>query len=122
LCPHCKIKIRPNEKVKNYITEKVKGMPASEKSKIKIEDPLLIYAAKGCELCGFTGYSGRTGLYEVFSMSDDLAEVIQKSPLENLIFKAVQKQGMLTMGQEGVIKILQGETSIEEVTRATGEE
>ena len=122
LCSHCKIKVRPNEKVKAYITEKIKSMPAAEKSKIKIEDPLLIYAAKGCELCGFTGYSGRTGLYEVFSMSDELAEVIQKGPLENLIFKAVQKQGMLTMEQEGVIKVLQGETSIEEVTRATGEE
>ena len=79
-------------------------MPASEKSKIKIEDPLLIYEAKGCELCGFTGYTGRTGLYEVFSMSDELAEVIQKNPLENLIFKAAQKQGMLTMEQEGMIK------------------
>jgi len=113
LCPHCKIKVRPNEKIKAYITRK---------STIKVEDPLLIYAAKGCELCGFTGYSGRTGLYEVFSMSDELAEVIQKNPVENLIFKAVQKQGMLTMEQEGVIKVLQGQTSIEEVTRATGEE
>ena len=87
-----------------------------------MEDPLLIYTAKGCELCGFTGYLGRTGLFEVFSMSSELAEVIQKNPLEDLIFKAVQKQGMLTMEQEGIIKVLQGETSIEEVIRTTEEE
>ena len=121
LCSHCKIKTRPAEKIKNYILEKVKGMPAYAKNKIKIEEPLLIYAAKGCEACGFTGYSGRAGLFEVLSMSDELAELIQNNPLESLIFKIAQKQGMLTMEQEGVIKILRGQTTVEEVARATEE-
>jgi type IV pilus assembly protein PilB len=121
LCSHCKIKIRPAEKIKNYILEKVKGMPAYAKNKIKIEEPLLIYATKGCEACGLTGYSGRAGLFEVLSMSDELAELIQNNPLESLIFKIAQKQGMLTMEQEGVIKILRGQTTVEEVARATEE-
>jgi len=121
LCPRCKIKIRPAEKIKKYILEKVKGMPAPIKKGIKIGEPLLIYAAKGCEACGFTGYTARAGLFEVLSMSEELAELIQKNPLESLIFKAAQKQGMLTMEQEGILKILKGETTIEEVTRATEE-
>ena len=121
LCPHCKIKIRPAEKIRNYILEKVKNLPASAKSEVKIKEPLLIYGPRGCELCGFTGYKDRTGLFEVLSMSDELAELIQKNPLESLIFKAAQKQGMLTMEQEGILKVLSGQTAIEEVARATEE-
>jgi type II secretory ATPase GspE/PulE/Tfp pilus assembly ATPase PilB-like protein len=61
------------------------------------------------------------GLYEVLSMSDELADLIQNNPLENLIFKAAQKQGMLTMEQEGILKVLKGQTTLEEVIRATEE-
>ncbi len=121
LCPKCKIKIRPTEKLKDYILERIKSMPASAKKDLKIEDPLLIYSAKGCESCSFTGYTGRVGLFEVLSMSDELAELIQKNPLESSIFKVAQKQGMLTMEQEGILKVLNGQTSIEEVVRATEE-
>ncbi len=121
LCQNCKIKIKPAEKINNYILEKIKGMPASTKDKIKIDDPLFIYSAKGCEKCNFTGYKGRVGLFEVLSMSDELAELIQKNPLESLIFKVAQKQGMLTMEQEGILKVLNGQTTIEEVVRATQE-
>ncbi|MCX6721882.1 MAG: GspE/PulE family protein [Candidatus Staskawiczbacteria bacterium] len=121
LCPKCKIKIKPADKIKNYILERVKSMPAIAKNEIKIEEPLTIYSAKGCDACGFMGYSGRAGLFEVLSMTDELAELIQNNPLEGLIFKAAQKQGMLTMEQEGIIKVLKGQTTIEEITRATEE-
>ncbi len=96
-------------------------MPPSARSRVQITEPLLVYGAKGCELCGFTGYTGRAGLYEVLSMSDELAELIQKNPLENLIYKVAQKQGMLTMEQEGILKVLKGITTTEEVARATTE-
>jgi len=121
LCPRCKIKSRPAEKMKSYILEKVKSMPTAVKNGIKIEDPLLVYAVKGCEVCNFTGYAGRMGLFEVLSMSDEIAELIQNNPLESLIYKAAQKQGMLTMEQEGVLKVLSGQTTIEEVIRTTQE-
>ncbi|MCX6721391.1 MAG: GspE/PulE family protein [Candidatus Staskawiczbacteria bacterium] len=121
LCPHCKIKIRPTEKIKSYILERVKSMPASTKEKVKIDNPLFIYDVKGCEVCSFTGYLGRTALFEVLSMNNELAEIILEKPLESLIFKAAQKQGMLTMEQEGVLRILSGQTTIAEVARATEE-
>ncbi|MCX6723285.1 MAG: GspE/PulE family protein, partial [Candidatus Staskawiczbacteria bacterium] len=121
LCPNCKIKIKPTDKIKDYILERVKSMPDSTKNEIKIEEPLFIYSAKGCDICGSVGYSGRVGLYEVLSMSDELADLIQNNPLENLIFKAAQKQGMLTMEQEGILKVLNGQTTIEEVVRVAGE-
>jgi type IV pilus assembly protein PilB len=121
LCTHCKIKTKPTEKVRSYILERVKSLPASARKDLKIEEPLLVYAAKGCEVCGFTGYAGRRGLYEVLSMTDELAELIQKNPLESLILKISQKQGMLTMEQEGILKVLAGVTTTEEVIRVTGE-
>ena len=121
LCPKCKIKARPTEKMRTYILDRIKSMPAIAKKDIKVEDPLLIYTAKGCEDCRSSGYAGRVGLYEVLSMNDELAELIQKNPLESLIFKAAQKQGMLTMEQEGILKVLNGQTTIEEVIRATEE-
>jgi len=121
LCPQCKMKVRPSDKIKNYILERIKDIPTAVRNEIKLEDPLLIYEAKGCDACGSTGYKGRAGLYEVLSMSDELAEIIQKNPLESLIFKAAQKQGMLTMEQEGILKVLSGQTTIEEIVRVTEE-
>jgi len=125
LCSQCKIKIKPEEKIKNYILEKVRNMPANPsgntKNVIKAGEPLFIYQAKGCDACGFSGYAGRAGLFEVLSMTNELAELIQKNPLESLILKISQKQGMLTMEQEGILKVLNGQTTIEEVIRATGE-
>lgn len=121
LCQNCKTKVRPSEKVKNYILSQAKNMPAVAKKEMKITDPLFIYKAKGCEKCNFSGYTGRMGLFEILTMSDELAELIQKNPLETLILKVAQKQGMLTIEQEGILKVLNGHTSIEEIARVTGE-
>jgi type IV pilus assembly protein PilB len=121
LCSRCKIKTRPSEKTRKYILDKIKNLPLSEKNKIKIQDPFSIYSAKGCELCNFTGYAGRTGLFEVLQMSRELAELIQTNPMESLILKTALKQGMITMEQEGILKVLSGQTTIEEITRATEE-
>jgi type IV pilus assembly protein PilB len=121
LCPKCKMKVSPTAKARIYLQEKIKNMPLSAKKDLKISEPLFVYEAKGCEQCNFTGYAGRAGLFEVLSMSDELAELIQQNPLESSILKIAQKQGMLTMGQEGVIKVLRGETSIEEIARAAEE-
>lgn len=121
LCPHCKKKVIPNEKIKSYILSRVKSFPVQAKREVKISEPLYIYEAKGCELCGFMGYSGRVGLFEVLSMTEELAELLLKNPVESLILKVAQKQGMLTMEQEGILKILNGETSVQEVARVTDE-
>ncbi len=121
LCPHCKRKIRPNEKIEKYIFEKIKNLPIITKKEIKISQPLYIYEAKGCEVCNFSGYAGRTALFEVLSMTSELAELITKSPIESLILKVAQKQGMMTMEQDGILRVLSGETTLEEITRVTEE-
>ncbi|TSC95039.1 MAG: type IV pilus assembly protein PilB [Parcubacteria group bacterium Licking1014_1] len=121
LCSHCKIKIRPSEKIRDYISEKIKSLPVSVRKNEGLKEPFNIYGAKGCESCGFSGYAGRVGLFEVLSMTGELADLILKNPLESLISKLAQKQGILTMEQEGVLKVIKGETTIEEIARATEE-
>lgn len=122
LCDRCKKKTKPLENVKSYILKILKDMPLSVKKEIKIQEPFNLYEANGCEVCSFKGYIGRTGIFEVFSMTEEIAEIVLKNPVESLILKAAQKQGMITMAQAGIIKVLAGETTIDEITRVTTEE
>lgn len=121
LCLNCRKKTRTNERVAKYIADNLKSMPAEAKKEIKNADFSYLYEAVGCEQCGLKGYKGRVGLYEVLPMTDEIAEIILEKPVEGMIFKMAQKQGMLTMAQEGVIKVLNGETTVSEVARATEE-
>ena len=62
-----------------------------------------------------TGYKGRIGLYEAIFMDDELASFLRDNPPENEIAKLASKQGYLTMAQDGIIKALNGITSLSEV-------
>ena len=62
-----------------------------------------------------TGYKGRVGLYEAIFMDDELANILRDNPPENEIARAATKQGYLTMAQDGILKALQGLTSLSEV-------
>jgi type IV pilus assembly protein PilB len=121
LCNNCKVKTKPNEKISKYIAERIKIMPAYAREQIKDGENFVIYQTKGCEVCNFKGYVGRIGLYEVLAITPEIAEIIVKNPSEDQILKIAQKQGMLTMEQEGIIKVLKGETTIDEIERVTEE-
>ncbi len=119
LCEKCKKKVTMSEKVKSYIVKNIKTLPLAAKKEITITGEAFVYEANGCDSCNFKGYKGRTGLYEVLQMTEEISNIILKNPLESLILAEAQKQGMRTMAQEGIIKALAGETSIDEVARAT---
>lgn len=121
LCPKCKKKVAPPDKIKNYILEVTKSLPPNIKKETNVPNPLHVYEANGCELCNFKGYKGRMGLFEVMPINDHLIETILKNPAESLILKSAQSQGMLTMVQEGILKVLDGQTTIDEVMRVTQE-
>jgi type IV pilus assembly protein PilB len=121
LCSKCKIKIRPIGQALTYLTKNIKSLPAFAKQELKITEPLFVYKAKGCDECSFTGYKGRSALYEVLNMTEEISQLILKGASESAIFEMAQKQGMLAMEQKGILKVLNGETSVEEVTRVIGE-
>ncbi len=64
-----------------------------------------------------TGYKGRTGVHEAIFMDDELGTFLRENPSEGDIAKSVRRQGFLTMAQDGVLKALEGQTSLEEVFR-----
>ena len=82
-----------------------------------INEQLKIPHAKGCDYCGNTGYRGRIGIYEAFLIDDELQNYILGTPTIPGLKEMAKKKGMLTMYQDGLIKIIQGVTTIDEVKR-----
>ena len=122
LCPFCKRRVKASAKARKFILETIEQMPAFSRKKIKVPEPLYIFEAQGCKKCNFKGYSGRTGIFELIEMTDKLAEIIIRLPVKTKILEEARRQGMISMKEDGVLKVLEGITSIEEIMRAIEEE
>ena len=87
------------------------------KYNIKTDASFKIFSPVGCDKCNMTGYKGRVGLYEAILMSAKIEQVILQNPSEREIKLAAKDQGILTMLEDGVVKVLKGVTSMDEVRR-----
>lgn len=110
ICPSCKIEIPLAPEVDQNI-KAVLG------SLLNASSPLKIYKGQGCLKCGKTGYLGRVGIYEVLVVSQDVAKLILEHSTSQKIEEAAISQGMITMKQDGYLKVLEGVTTMEEVLR-----
>ena len=81
---------------------------------------LSAFEPAGCVRCAQTGYKGRTGLYEVLTMSDDVRRLILDGARHDELLAAAREQGMRTLRQAGLVKIAEGVTSVPEVLRVLG--
>ncbi len=81
-----------------------------------------VYRAKGCNACFNTGYLGRTAIYELLLVDDDIRQLIMKNADASTIKAAAVKKGMRTLRQDGAGKVLAGITSVDEVVRVTQRE
>ena len=77
---------------------------------------------KGCTVCSFTGYKGRTGLYEVFLVDSEMEKFILSNPPVSDIKELAIKNGMVTIWQSGLIEVALGITTLEEVKKVVGED
>ncbi len=84
-------------------------------------DSLLFYRGKGCKQCDNTGYKGRIGIYETLEITEEMSELILKRASDKELKAQAEKQGMVTMAEDGFIKAKNGITSIEEVMRVSKE-
>ncbi len=110
LCKECR---EPYQLTQDEISElEIKG---------KTEN-MTVYRARGCDACFKTGYLGRTAIYELLSVDDDIRQLIMKSADASTIKAAAMEKGMTTLRQDGADKILKGITSVEEVVRVTQKE
>ena len=75
------------------------------------------YKGKGCARCGATGYSGRVALAEVLDVNDKVKEIIMNNKSNLTLDELVKDQNFITMKQDGIIKVLMGLTTMEEVLR-----
>lgn len=80
-----------------------------------------LFRGKGCTECGGLGYMGRIGIYEVMPASERLTRLILERTDEKTIEDQARAEGMITMKQDGYLKVLHGETTIEEVLRVAQE-
>ncbi|MGH9962731.1 MAG: type II secretion system protein GspE, partial [Pyrinomonadaceae bacterium] len=81
--------------------------------------PEVIYGVAGCESCRFTGYSGRTGIYELMVLDDHLRRMIHDNAGEQELRDYAARHGMMGLREDGMRWVAAGETSLEEVLRVT---
>lgn len=106
LCPHCKEPYEPEEAQWHEL-----GMTKD------VTGP--IFRAKGCEKCLETGYRGRTGIYEFLRMSESIKGLVLQTSDSNQISKAARKEGMVSLREDGIQKVIEGKTTVSEVLRVT---
>lgn len=121
LCPFCREKAKPSKEVQDIILKEVEGLPLVTKKTLKVPSPLMVYQSKGCKKCNFKGFSGRIGVFEALAMTDELAQLILRTPDEQKISQEAFRQGMLTMKQDGILKVLDGVTTVAEILRVAEE-
>jgi type IV pilus assembly protein PilB len=118
ICNNCKIEYKPKP-------ELIKSLGLTPELLVKLGmknidlNNLVFYKGKGCEMCNNEGYKGRTGVYEVMPISENLKEMIiqRKSVME--IRKAAREEGMYTLRESALRKLLLGTTTVEQVTSVT---
>jgi len=124
VCPDCAERYEPDQDAKQVIKKELGALSTktieSYKLDCTIEKPLL-WKAKGCAKCNNTGYVGRRGIYEMLTMTDSLAHLIATDLSESKIKDEAQKQGMVSLRQDGLLKALKGVTTLEEIMTSTKE-
>jgi len=123
LCDKCKKQFKLPTAVYERVKSSLSGIEESELKEYDIEEPLDLdnlrfYKKVGCNDCSNTGYKGRLAIYECVDVDNKLKEVITEKN-EVLLKKVVADQNMLTMRQDGLLKALNGFTSVSEVERMT---
>jgi type IV pilus assembly protein PilB len=121
ICSDCKEEVQLNEGTKANIKKILSQIPEAERKDIDLEKDIKAYKGKGCPKCGGVGLKGRIGIFEVFYLDSDVVNLLGDRVEEEDLRKIAKKQGMITMKQDGIIKVIGGETTLEEVERVTEE-
>lgn len=122
ICPNCKEEVKLTAGMLKRLEAERAQIPDSEFVAYKVEKqaPIKVYKGKGCDMCGRSGYKGRIAIYEVFEVTESAKEIItDKAASETALKKEAVVQNMLPIKMDGLLKVLQGITTIEEIERVT---
>jgi len=109
ICDHCRYSF----------TAKLSSIPMPIKTVNKFfgKTDMLLYKGKGCSVCGNSGYLGRTAIFELIALTSEMKELILKEPSAQEIWSLARKQGSATFFEDGIDKVKQGVTTIDELKR-----
>ncbi|MDP3986014.1 MAG: GspE/PulE family protein [Candidatus Veblenbacteria bacterium] len=117
ICPDCK----EEDKLDSATTERIKKLLSgiTPKSEVKVNPTKLsFHRGNGCAKCGHLGYRGRVGIYEIMNMNPEVEKIIFANKASEAELQEIAvKNGMVTMVQDGLLKALQGITTVDEVFR-----
>jgi type IV pilus assembly protein PilB len=116
ICDECKIAYVPEQTVLEGM-KTVLGALYDGFVKSATQQQMVLYKGKGCSKCGNTGYFGRIGVFEVLVVSEKIARLIMEQADAGTVEKQAVAEGMITLKQDGYLKVLEGVTTIEEVIR-----
>jgi type IV pilus assembly protein PilB len=119
LCKFCKAESEITPELRGKIEKFVNLIPARVDKKKYLEG-MKIYKAVGCEKCNNAGYKGRVGIYELLVITPQMQELIIKGAGQLAIQEEIKKTDFVSMQQDGVLKIITGLTTFEEVEETTG--
>ncbi len=109
ICPQCKEERQPTERELKMLGEISASSLAGA----------TLWRGRGCPNCSLTGYKGRRGIFEIFSMSDEIQRMIFDQRPASELRNAARESGMRTLREDGLLKVASGMTSLEEVLRVT---
>jgi type II secretory ATPase GspE/PulE/Tfp pilus assembly ATPase PilB-like protein len=117
LCPKCREAYEPDDSEKEHILQEY-GFHPTQPLRPSDLNKITLYRPKGCQYCNRTGFRGRLAIHELLASDDSFKELIQKKcPVEEIREHAM-KQGMFTLKQDGIQKVLRGDTDLKQVKAA----
>jgi type II secretory ATPase GspE/PulE/Tfp pilus assembly ATPase PilB-like protein len=121
ICNECKEEIKLDQEVFSRLKAALANLSKEELGKIDL-DNAKFYHGKGCEVCQGIGYKGRIGIYEIMSLTDEIEKLILSGNASEFDMRdAAARAGMITMVQDGLLKAIDGITSVDEVFRVAEE-
>lgn len=110
----CKVSYEPDKEVTAEVLSHLGPLWPKDK-------PVKFYKGQGCQECGNSGYFGRVGIFEVLPVTDNVSKLILQRAPASEIAKVAKDEGMVSLKQDGYLKVLEGITTIEEILRVAQE-
>ncbi len=121
ICSNCREEAKLTDSARLEIEKILKQIPEAEKKAHNFKGEIKIYKGRGCAKCAGSGMKGRVGIFEVFYVNEEVNDILTGQVDEEKLRQIAQRQGMITMKQDGILKVLDGLTTLEEVERVTEE-
>ena len=122
LCPECTTKMKLGDARCAIIKKGLRGLDLNKLKldKFSADTQVRQPNPQGCSTCNFTGFKGRVAVFELFLVDEEIEKLISQNPTHSEMLAVAREKGMTTMAQSGLIKVLQGVTTIEEIERVLG--